>query len=345
MNFTKAKRYWQALKRSKGGLALSKAGILNYAKHKVMPYSSYLGFSPVLLTLITTTKCNLNCPFCVQQKLSSNRQPQDMSAQFVSRLLDMQILKGLLGAGINGGEPLLNKELIGIIKEIKKRRLLCGMITNGTLLKNRVRELAKAGLEEIQLSVYDNTVEKLTDIIPDESKYIPVNASYVLLKSVLLKDPKRVEKIIKICADMGCNSLKFNICQPCGLDISETIFDDCRQYEEFIKEQKALNHKIDIFYPGAVKRKISGKKDKQCRMTWQSIIVDNEGYCSMCCDYMARDLKSSQTAPIFDEDSSKTYNSKVLVEIRKNMLSNDSNVYTSCKNCPMLCGKAFGSKI
>ncbi|AKL98385.1 radical SAM protein [Endomicrobium proavitum] len=340
----KIKRYLKTLTGSKFGFALPKLGLVNYAKGFILPRSSTVKASsclPVLLSLSVTTRCNLNCSFCVGDK-SIEGVNTDMSAEFVNKLLNLKISKGLLIAGLTGGEPLLNKEIFEIIKTIKKRKLRCGMITNGTLLNiENVFALLKAGVDEIQLSVYDNTIEKLKEVIPGISKKITVNASYVLLKSVLEQNPNRPLEIINFCKNIGCNSVKFNICQPYKGETSETIFDDFTAYADFVSKNKKKNFGIDVFYPAAVKREIKNKKDKKCLIPWQQLLVNAAGAYTMCCDFYGRNEDPAMRGNIFDANAG---NTPELVDIRKKLLSDNCEVHKYCKNCPMLSG-AFASRL
>src|SRR5438552_84526 len=55
---------------------------------------------------------------------------------------------------ISGGEPLLHPELEAIIRHIRKRGMIAGMITNGYLLTpQRIESLNQAGLEHLQISI------------------------------------------------------------------------------------------------------------------------------------------------------------------------------------------------
>src|SRR5438876_2870680 len=55
---------------------------------------------------------------------------------------------------ISGGEPLLHPELDEIIRHIRRRGMIAGMITNGYLLTaERIGRLNRAGLEHLQISI------------------------------------------------------------------------------------------------------------------------------------------------------------------------------------------------
>jgi MoaA/NifB/PqqE/SkfB family radical SAM enzyme len=95
---------------------------------------------PVLVHIIPMRRCNLDCGYCNEY---------DNVSKPVSIIT------------ISGGEPLMHPELEEIIRHIRKRGMIAGMITNGFLLsKERIATLNKAGLEHLQISI-DN-------VVPDE---------------------------------------------------------------------------------------------------------------------------------------------------------------------------------
>lgn len=77
------------------------------------------------------------------------------------RRLDHLARLGTSIVTISGGEPLLHPQLEDIIRHIRKRGMIAGMITNGYLLtQKRIESLNDSGLEHLQISV-DN-------VMPDE---------------------------------------------------------------------------------------------------------------------------------------------------------------------------------
>jgi MoaA/NifB/PqqE/SkfB family radical SAM enzyme len=72
----------------------------------------------------------------------------------INRLADL----GTVIVTLSGGEPLLHPDLDEIIKAMRRRGLIAGMITNGYLLTpDRVRRLNRAGLDWMQISI-DNVM-------------------------------------------------------------------------------------------------------------------------------------------------------------------------------------------
>ena len=112
---------------------------------------------PVLVHIIPMRRCNLDCGYCNEYDQVSKPVP----IEEMKRRLDYLAAMGTSIITISGGEPLMHPELEEVIRHIRKRGMIAGMITNGFLLsKERIASLNAAGLEHLQISI-DN-------VIPDE---------------------------------------------------------------------------------------------------------------------------------------------------------------------------------
>src|SRR5512146_109680 len=85
---------------------------------------------PVLAHLIPIRRCNLACAYCNEYDSVSKPVPLDTMRERVEALADL----GTTVITISGGEPLLHPELDDIIRQIRRRGRLAGLITNGYLL-------------------------------------------------------------------------------------------------------------------------------------------------------------------------------------------------------------------
>ena len=112
---------------------------------------------PVLAHLIPIRRCNLSCGYCNEYDNFSKPIPLEVMFRRIDRLAEF----GTSIITISGGEPLLHPELEEVIRRIRKRGMIAGMITNGYLLTPaRIQSLNHAGLEHLQISI-DN-------VMPDE---------------------------------------------------------------------------------------------------------------------------------------------------------------------------------
>jgi MoaA/NifB/PqqE/SkfB family radical SAM enzyme len=104
----------------------------------------------MLAHLVVTRRCNLACTYCNEYDHTSPPVPVEELIRRVDHLAN-------LGASIitmSGGEPLLHPQLEDVIRRIRSRGIIAGMITNGYLLTAaRIRELNRAGVDHLQISI------------------------------------------------------------------------------------------------------------------------------------------------------------------------------------------------
>ncbi len=137
---------------------------------------------PILAHIIPIRRCNLSCAYCNEYDDFSKPVPTEVMFQRIDRLAAL----GTAIITISGGEPLLHPELDEIIRRIRQRGMIAGLITNGYLLTpERVNRLNRAGLEHLQISI-DN-------VAPDE----------VSKKSLKVLDQKL--RMLAECADFHVN--------------------------------------------------------------------------------------------------------------------------------------------
>lgn len=105
---------------------------------------------PILAHLIPIRRCNLSCKYCNEYDDHSLAVPLPKMLGRVDKLAGF----GTTIITISGGEPLLHPELDEIIRHIRRRGIIAGLITNGFLLSpSRIRRLNKVGLDHLQISI------------------------------------------------------------------------------------------------------------------------------------------------------------------------------------------------
>ncbi len=114
---------------------------------------------PETISIFITYKCNLNCKMCGQWGDQGTFKYYDKTT--LQHQLSLESIKKLVedvkffnpNITLFGGEPLINPDIIKIIKVIKKNGLRCNLITNGTLMEKYAQDLVKSGLDEIIFSL------------------------------------------------------------------------------------------------------------------------------------------------------------------------------------------------
>jgi MoaA/NifB/PqqE/SkfB family radical SAM enzyme len=109
---------------------------------------------PLLVHIIPIRRCNLDCGYCNEYDKVSPPVPFDTMVARIDKLADL----GTSVVAFSGGEPLLHPQLDELIRHIRSRGMMAGLITNGFLLsEDRIKALNAAGLDYMQISI-DNVV-------------------------------------------------------------------------------------------------------------------------------------------------------------------------------------------
>ena len=112
---------------------------------------------PVMAQIIPVRRCNLACEYCNEYDDFSKPVPLETMKSRIDHLARL----GTSIVTLSGGEPTLHPDLDDIIRQIRKHKMIAGMITNGYLLvAERIHRLNNAGLDHLQISI-DN-------VMPDE---------------------------------------------------------------------------------------------------------------------------------------------------------------------------------
>ncbi|HQO25018.1 MAG TPA: radical SAM protein [Acidobacteriota bacterium] len=113
---------------------------------------------PVTAIISSTSRCNLRCPMCPRaiSEFGNADIEFDLFRKVIdegSRYFEFAVLQG-------AGEPLLNKDIVRMVRYCKERGIRAGFSTNATLLRgDRVDELLLAGLDYIILAFDGATPE------------------------------------------------------------------------------------------------------------------------------------------------------------------------------------------
>jgi MoaA/NifB/PqqE/SkfB family radical SAM enzyme len=166
---------------------------------------------PILVHIIPMRQCNLACTYCNEYDDFSKPVPLEEMKKRLDALADM----GTSIITISGGEPLMHPELDEVIRHMRRRGMIAGLITNGFYLnRERIERLNEAGLEHLQISI-DNVVpddvskkslKTLDGRLEMLSQYavFQVNINSVLGSGV--KDPEDALKIARRAVELGFTS-------------------------------------------------------------------------------------------------------------------------------------------
>jgi cyclic pyranopterin phosphate synthase len=108
------------------------------------------------LRVAVTKKCNLRCSYCHGEgEQRSEYSNNEMTADEITRVIRIAVSLGVKGVKLTGGEPLMRREIVEIVKKVAATRGLTdlSMTTNGTLLSHLAHDLCKAGLKRVNISL------------------------------------------------------------------------------------------------------------------------------------------------------------------------------------------------
>jgi len=114
-------------------------GLLKYVKNRVTGW-------PRLINLEVTKYCNARCSFCPCWTIKGHPQLDDYSP----------IMKKFrpIVLSLNGGEPLIRRDFVDIVRQVRPYVTYLSMITHGQLLTvDKFKELIEAGINQVTISL------------------------------------------------------------------------------------------------------------------------------------------------------------------------------------------------
>ena len=111
---------------------------------------------PLSVLAELTHRCPLQCPYC-SNPLQLEAVRGELATPDWQRVIDQAAALGVLQIHFSGGEPLLRRDLPALIARARAAGLYSNLITSGLpSAADRVRTLAEAGLDHVQLSFQDS---------------------------------------------------------------------------------------------------------------------------------------------------------------------------------------------
>ena len=149
---------------------------------------------PLLVQIIPIRRCNIDCGYCNEYDKVSAPVPADLMRSRIDRLAVL----GTSVVAFSGGEPMLHPDLDNLIRHIRSRGMMAGLITNGYfLMPKRIKELNQAGLDFLQISIDnvepDEVSKKSLRLLDAKLQHLKEHATFdVNINSVLgggIKNP------------------------------------------------------------------------------------------------------------------------------------------------------------
>ena len=121
------------------------------------------------LRISVTDRCDLRCVYCMKEKMTFLPKSEILTLEEIERLCDNFINMGIKKIRLTGGEPLVRKDIIKLIKKLnlKKKNSDLNEITlttNGTLLEKYAKDLKESGIDRINVSIDTINFKKYNEI-------------------------------------------------------------------------------------------------------------------------------------------------------------------------------------
>jgi MoaA/NifB/PqqE/SkfB family radical SAM enzyme len=163
---------------------------------------------PLLVQIVPIRKCNIDCGYCNEYDKVSPPVPTEAMLSRIDKLADL----GTSVVAFSGGEPMLHPDLDILIRRIRSRGMMAGLITNGYfLVPKRIAELNTAGLDFLQISIDniepDEVSKKSLRLLDKKLQWLRDFAEFdVNINSVLgggIKNPEDARTITRRARELG----------------------------------------------------------------------------------------------------------------------------------------------
>src|SRR5712691_3976264 len=251
---------------------------------------------PLLAHLIPIRRCNLSCTYCNEYDDFSKPVPTEQMLRRVDKLGEL----GTSVVTISGGEPMLHPDLDDIIRQMVKRRIVSGLITNGYLLTaDRIQRLNRAGLEWLQISIDnvnpDEVSKKSLKVLDRKLELLAEHADFhVNINSVVgsgIRYPQDALTIGKRAVALGFSSTIGIIHDGSG-QLQPLGEEERRIYLEMKSMEKRSFTRVNAFQDNIAQGK---SNDWRCRAGARYLYICEDGlvhYCSQQRGYPGVPLSS-----------------------------------------------------
>ncbi len=177
------------------------------------------GMEPRPYTLIAelTYRCPLRCPYCYNP-LEYPRHSAELTTAEWRRVFEEAEALGVMQLHLTGGEPLARRDLEELVRGARTLGLYTNLITSGVpLTRERLGAFAKAGLDNVQLSVQDVEPERSDRIAGypsflhklEVARWVKAEGLPLTLNMVLHRaNLDRVEEVVALAERLGADRLE-----------------------------------------------------------------------------------------------------------------------------------------
>ena len=309
----------------------------NFIQNKKIEYAKMQSFisQPISCTIYMTSKCNFSCNWCYRQH-NEIENASDMDITMTRTLLNR--FPSIRSCCICGfGEPLLSVNLKFVIQTLKEKNIFIGLITNGSLLEDKIDELYAAqqylpNYISISLNAHDATIHQeitktnsfkkiLRGIKKTIDRGMETYVSYICTRKNILYVPQFLEVVKNI----GVKTVHLHNLLPHFKEEENKDFWDLvlqENDERFIESIKNnSNSNIVKLYPTLINK---DEIRRNCPFAWQTIAMNGNGSISICNSVYPCDAKNGNI------NDNVVWQNKYCQDFRNSILTKQSS---ACQKC------------
>ena len=307
-----------------------------------------VNYLPPCLFVEVTNRCNLTCPTCPlgTDMAYNGYNKADITFEQFKKVIDQ--IPSLVYVTLQGvGEPLLNKDIMKMIKYCSDRGISTYINTNGTILtETKSYELLESGISNLSISInsFDEKVfaetrsgASIKKIAENVKRFIEIKKQKELKKpivsfrAILMKETEpHMEDLILKSDELGIDVLYIQLFMSSVADKnlceSSLTKEEIERFLEKLEDWKK-QVKMEIITESFGK---SSNNIGQCKLPWFSPNVTAEGFVTPCCTISNPSILNMGS--IFETSFEEIWNSPKFVEFRAGFYKNQPKACIGCQN-------------
>lgn len=325
--------------------------ITNRIIAEVSKKSTRLNYSPYHLGLYITNRCTNRCPMCLRNMGDGefayrHEEIEDMSLETYKKIIDRFSKANTVGIG-GYGEAFLHKNVFEMINYAHKKHLRTRIISNGTILKDKIDRIIESSLDIISISInatnsdeykkvsgrqedglFETVLNNIAQIVEKKKRKRPnleVRTSFICTKFNYQSMPELVE----LASELGVDYLDFHNLIPSGklgYTKEQCLYDDDAEVKKVLAGLKrAKSNDIAINLPKLLPHQV---KNRKCRWYFTSIIIDADGNVGGCGRIIA---PNKEYGNIFTDKA--VWNNRHFQEMRRMYIDSSVSLHPCCQAC------------
>jgi radical SAM protein with 4Fe4S-binding SPASM domain len=183
--------------------------------------------APLYIAWEVTLQCNARCLHCYSNSGPGVQHPQQLSTNEALRIIDQLAEAGLLILAFSGGEPLIRRDIFGLIKRAVENALVVNLASNGALIDEKMAvRLKEAGVRSITISLdgaraethddfrrfpglFDRTIRAIQTLVKNDHRV-------VVSFTPTIRNYQEGPDVVALAHSLGANAVNMSEYVPAG---------------------------------------------------------------------------------------------------------------------------------